>query len=74
MGTHPIFESDFDCLTDMAALGRLAKTILPAGLAGGAAYMLASTAVSNNAKAQAEQARREFEAGRTKVSISVCDE
>ena len=39
----------------MAALGRLAKTILPAGLAGGAAYMLASTAVSNNAKAQAER-------------------
>ena len=39
----------------MAALGRLAKTILPAGLASGAAYMLASTAVSNNAKAQAEQ-------------------
>ena len=41
----------------MAALGRLAKTILPAGLAGGAAYMLASTAVSNNAKAQAEQGK-----------------
>ena len=44
-------------ISDMAALGRLAKTIIPAGLAGGAAYMIASTAVSNNAKAQAEQGK-----------------
>merc|ERR1711990_1401022 len=27
MGTHPIFESDFDCLTDSVRIGRMAPTI-----------------------------------------------
>merc|ERR1712050_710046 len=27
MGTHPIFESDFDCLTEMRGLTRLVKPV-----------------------------------------------
>merc|ERR1712168_607639 len=27
MGTHPIFESDFDCLTDMLSIGSLSKSL-----------------------------------------------
>merc|ERR1712012_1157668 len=26
MGTHPIFESDFDCLTELAEMGRIIRT------------------------------------------------
>merc|ERR1712176_970690 len=33
MGTHPIFESDFDCLTDMTTLSRESRTSLDSGFA-----------------------------------------
>merc|ERR1712004_25445 len=28
MGTHPIFESDFDCLTDIKKMNRITRTVL----------------------------------------------
>merc|ERR1711935_977281 len=33
MGTHPIFESDFDCLTEMTTLSRESRTSLDSGFA-----------------------------------------
>jgi len=32
MGTHPIFESDFDCLTEMIRFGRRHFRLLPLSL------------------------------------------
>ena len=72
----------------MAALGRAARALLPAGLVGGIAYYSTSSTLSSQSKIDAQKgtffnqldklvfslARQLYEAERVKISISVCDE
>ena len=72
----------------MAAFGRAARTLLPAGLVGGIAYFSTSSTLSSQSQIDAQKgnflplyknlasvlARQLYEAERVKISISVCDE
>jgi len=69
MGTHPIFESDFDCLTEMGS--RKAASAVGAAVLSGVTCYFGATRLLGDPR---EKARESFMSDKVAVRIHFCSE